>query len=338
MSAAETSPRELQREILRGVSRSFYISVRLLPKQLREPVALGYLLARATDTIADTASISWNLRAEQLHTLAAAIQGDETAAAQVADLVSAFAPLQTNRSERALVHVLPQCLAWLNRTHHRDDIRAVLATINRGQLLDLERFGSASHIVALANENELLEYMWLVAGCVGEFWTSLCFANIDNFCDRPREEMLELAKQYGSGLQLINILRDAGSDLGQGRCYFPQTEIEAAGIFPSQLPESPLAFGRIFSKWLEAAEHGVDAGLEYSLAINNRRVRAATVLPALIGARTLALLRAAGVAALHEKVKIPRREVRGIVGGVAITLADRRSLERMFRKLSGRGD
>jgi hypothetical protein len=29
-----------------------YISIRLLPKALREPVALGYLLARTGDTIA----------------------------------------------------------------------------------------------------------------------------------------------------------------------------------------------------------------------------------------------------------------------------------------------
>eukprot|EP01034_Spumella_vulgaris_P003029 gene3029-3914_t len=37
--------------LLRGVSRSFYVSIRLLPGPLREPVAAAYLLARATDTI-----------------------------------------------------------------------------------------------------------------------------------------------------------------------------------------------------------------------------------------------------------------------------------------------
>ena len=40
--------------LLRQVSRSFYISVRLLPKRIRMAIALGYLLARASDTIADT--------------------------------------------------------------------------------------------------------------------------------------------------------------------------------------------------------------------------------------------------------------------------------------------
>src|ERR1700680_482903 len=40
--------------LLKGVSRSFYVSVRSLPRRIRMPIALGYLLARASDTIADT--------------------------------------------------------------------------------------------------------------------------------------------------------------------------------------------------------------------------------------------------------------------------------------------
>ncbi len=53
--------------------------------------------------------------------------------------------------------------------------------------------------------------------------------------------------------------------------------------------------------------------MEYSRAIKNRRVRAATVLPALIGARTLALLNASGPAALQRIVKVARSEVRAMI-------------------------
>ncbi len=45
------------RQILRGVSRSFDLSIRLLPSALQSPVAIGYLLARATDTVADTTAL-----------------------------------------------------------------------------------------------------------------------------------------------------------------------------------------------------------------------------------------------------------------------------------------
>ena len=45
--------RELAR-LLKGVSRSFYLTLRVLPKGIREPVGLAYLLARAADTISDS--------------------------------------------------------------------------------------------------------------------------------------------------------------------------------------------------------------------------------------------------------------------------------------------
>ena len=60
--------------LLRSVSRSFYLSIRILPAPLREPVALAYLLARATDTVADTARISGTLRAETLAKIEGAIR------------------------------------------------------------------------------------------------------------------------------------------------------------------------------------------------------------------------------------------------------------------------
>ncbi len=40
--------------LLRDVSRSFYWTVRILPGAIRPQIGLAYLLARATDTIADT--------------------------------------------------------------------------------------------------------------------------------------------------------------------------------------------------------------------------------------------------------------------------------------------
>ena len=51
--------------LLRGVSRSFYLSIRLLPEPLREPVSAAYLLARATDTVADTARMPAAMQRDQ---------------------------------------------------------------------------------------------------------------------------------------------------------------------------------------------------------------------------------------------------------------------------------
>jgi farnesyl-diphosphate farnesyltransferase len=332
-ASSHSSARQLQTAILRSVSRSFYLSVRLLPAQLREPVALAYLLARTTDTVADTARISGTFRRETLQTLSKAIQG-KASQASVVDLVASFAPLQEHEAERTLVESLPDCLEWLGRLETSDclDVRAVLEKITKGQMLDLQRFSETAEISALSTAADLDEYTFLVAGSVGEFWTRLCFRHIRNFAARPENEMLTLGKSYGMGLQLVNILRDAGADLRSGRCYFPEEELISSGLTSAQVLSEPERFQPIYQNWAGKAECGLESGMQYSCAIGNRRVRAATVLPALIGARTLALLREAGASALHRKIKVSRREVRRIIASIAIAFASRRKLDAIFRR------
>jgi farnesyl-diphosphate farnesyltransferase len=131
-------------------------------------------------------------------------------------------------------------------------------------------------------------------------------------------------------LQLINVLRDAGSDLRAGRCYFPEDELNTAHLTPSQIVSEPERFQPIYRMWLEKAKAGLVSGMEHSRAINNRRVRAATVLPALIGSRTLALLDAAGPSALQRAVKIPRREVRAMILSLVLTMISRRKMDAIF--------
>ena len=334
-TTAADSVRQLRGSILRSVSRTFYLSVRILPKRLRDPVALAYLLARASDTIADTTDLSVELRAEKLRVLARGIQGEALGDA-IVNLSASFVPLQKDESERALIESLQACLDWLEQSDviDREEIRAVLENINRGQLLDLQQFRDRNQVVALETSAKLDEYTYLVAGSAGEFWTRLCFRHVRNFATRNESEMLDLGKRYGMGLQLINILRDAGADLRAGRCYFPNEELAAARMEPSQILREPERFLPIYRKWREKAERGVEAGIQYSRAVRNRRGRAAAVLPALIGARTLALLRDAGATALHRKIKVPRREVRSIVLSLITSLASRSQIDAMFRQLS----
>lgn len=322
-------------EILSRVSRSFYLSIRVLPRRLRDPVSLGYLLARASDTIADTADIPIELRAENLNKLARGIQREALGDA-IVDLSATIAPLQKDKAERALIESLQPLLDWLERSEgeDREDVRAVLEKINRGQLLDLQRFPNPKQVVALETAAELDEYTYLVAGSAGEFWTRLCFRHLPKFTKRSETEMLHLAKSYGMGLQLINILRDAGADLRAGRCYFPNEELATIAMEPSQTVREPERFLAIYRKWREKAERGIADGMKYADAVRNRRVRIATALPALIGARTLALLREAGATALHRHIKVPRKQVRSITSSLALNLGSRSRINSLFRELS----
>ena len=317
--------------ILRSVSRSFYLSIRLLPQQLREPIGLAYLLARTTDTVADTTRIPRTLRMESLKMLANGVQGTSSRELVINQMAS-FVPLQENAAERTLLNSLPDCLEWLEQTGKadRDDIRAVLEKITHGQMLDLVRFNNPAEVRALQTASDLHEYTYLVAGCVGEFWTRLCFRHLQDFATLTQDEMLALGRRYGMGLQLINVLRDAGTDLRRGRCYFPDDELGVIGLSAAQILSEPDRFQPIFQRWREKAQGNLACGMQYSRAIRNRRVRAATVLPALIGARTLALLRKAGPSALNQTIKVPRQEVRSMVASLAIHLASHKQIDTIF--------
>jgi len=310
-----------QQELLRAVSRSFYLSIRALPRALREPVGLAYLLARTSDTIADCAGVEIGKRLALLDRFADAVVGKGELAGEWNGELAGLTD-----GEKNLLSAREEILRQLKELSDEDrrDVQSLLATITRGQRLDLTRW--SGELKALANADELREYTYLVAGCVGEFWTRICFRQAQGFTARSEADMLALGKNYGCGLQLINILRDAGEDLRVGRCYFPEDELRAANLAPEDLLDGPNNFLPIYQRWINEARRGLDAGMDYSIAINPARVRLATVLPALIGVRTLALLEERGLEALRTRVKISRGEVRSIVASAAITLANRSRL------------
>jgi len=339
-------------ELLKPVSRSFYLSIRLLPRALREPVALAYLLARTSDTIADSNATFAERRIELLDQFARAIAGkDQSIGKALKELLLSKqdGSQSSSRSrgtrtlpdlsseitegEKALLESAGTILRALKNLSPEDqrDVRELLAIITRGQRQDLTRWSGG--LSALANAQELLDYTYMVAGCVGEFWTRTCFRKVQSFTARLEADMLELGTNYGRGLQLVNILRDAGSDLRAGRCYFPEDELRAADLSASDLLDAPAAFLPIYSRWIAEARAGLDAGLEYAIAINPARVRVATVLPAMIGVRTLSLLEESGLDALRTRVKVPRSEVRGMIASTTITLASQSRLRRARAQL-----
>ncbi len=306
--------------ILQSVSRSFYLSIKFLPRPLRKPVSLAYLLARATDTIADTAAIPAATRLTTLLAFARVIAG-EAEFDPMAQTLGNFATQQSDPHERALIENLRGCIIWLAQLEpaDRDDIRAVLKTIVTGQELDLRRFGDPAAVTSLQTAAELDEYTWLVAGCVGEFWTKLGFRKAPPFATSSPNEMTKLGRDYGKGLQLINVLRDRSADRRAGRSYLPAQELATK-------PEA-----EVFAHWLDAAEEKIGAGIDYCAALTNWRVRFATALPALIGARTIALLRAADGG--EENIKVPRKMVYRILLGALLAAVSPVALRALFRRL-----
>ena len=183
-------------------------------------------------------------------------------------------------------------------------IRGVLETIVSGQLLDLERFGGAGEgrVVALENDGQLEDYAWRVAGCVGEFWTELGLHTLGGkFSQAEGEELRRLGGEYGKGLQVVNILRDLPADLAMGRCYLPVADPGDEGELMAE-----------FSRWRLRALGWLEAGFAYAGRLESRRLRAASVLPGMIGRETLLRLEGVTLEGLRGRVKVPRGRVYGM--------------------------
>ncbi|MGH8049007.1 MAG: squalene/phytoene synthase family protein [Chthoniobacterales bacterium] len=272
--------------LLRSVSRSFFLTIRLLPREVRDPIALGYLLARASDSIADTSGAEAERRVEALQQLR---HGDIARHA-----LAGILEKQENPAEAELLRQLPELLDQLDASRARERLEWVWGHILRGQVFDLVRFGADT---APLSAEELDEYTFLVAGCVGEFWTRLCAESLADFSNRAIEELVPDGIAYGKGLQLVNILRDRQGDAAIGRIYAPDDR---------------------FDEIKTQAHAGLEAGLRWVAAVNNGRVRFACLPPARIGLETLA-----GIHVDSGPVKISREAVRRVLAGAIPALWSR---------------
>ncbi len=304
-------------QLLKATSRTFYQTLRVLPSGIRPQIGLAYLLARTTDTIADTEIVPWEQRLQALRTLRERILGSHRRPLDFGEL----ARRQGSPAERELLERCEDSLAMLESFNAADQqrIHEVLETITSGQELDLGRFAGASagKIIALQTAWELDDYTYRVAGCVGEFWTKMCRAYLFPAAALDDGWLLANGVRFGKGLQLVNILRDLPADLRQGRCYLPEKELTAEGLTPADLLEPPNwgKFRPLYERYLGQAEGHLEAGWAYTNALPWRcvRVRLACAWPILIGVKTLARLRAGNVLDPQRRIKISRSEVKGLV-------------------------
>ena len=286
-------------QILKGVSRSFFLSLRLLPSPMRNAASLAYLLARSSDTLADAAAVPVARRLDALLAFADSVATGSLPPSWPQALLDAL----PDPRERHLLERVPALLIWLHGlpAAEADLVRDVVATIISGQQLDLQRFAHASRYqpVALPDAAALEDYAWRVAGCVGEFWTHLGVLTRGNrFSDCDPEILLARGRDFGKGLQLVNILRDVAMDLNAGRCYLPVAD-----------PTDRDALLASHAAWLERALPWIEQGNRYAQSLRLRRMRAATQLPALLASETLTRLRGANWATLQTRVKVPRHRV-----------------------------
>jgi farnesyl-diphosphate farnesyltransferase len=309
--------KQLLTSLLKDVSRSFYLTLRVLPGRIRPPIGLAYLLARTTDTIADTELVPLDQRLQALATLRERILGLRDRPLDLGDL----ARHQGSAAERRLLQQAEASLALLAALPPADQqrVRQVLDTITSGQQLDLRRFAGASaeRIISLRTDEELDDYTYRVAGCVGQFWTGICRAHLFPKAALDDAFLFANGVRFGKGLQLVNILRDLPADLSKGRCYLPAERLATRGLGPPDLlqPANEPRLRPLYDAYLAQAEAHLRAGWDYTNALPRRsvRLRLACAWPILIGVQTLRLLRSGPVLDPGRRLKVSRRQVQRLL-------------------------
>ena len=329
--------------LLKRVSRSFYLSLAILPRPLRRPIGLAYLFARAADTISDTRLIERGKRIVHLEALRAEFH--ESRPGRLEEIVSGAASRERAPAERVLLERLPECFAAYRALPEgdRDLVLKLLMTITEGMIEDLRLFPGEDEgkLAALETSADLDRYTYSVAGCVGEFWTELHVTHRPRFGIWDVRTMSQLGVRFGKGLQMTNVLRDIAHDLRNGRSYLPRQELHAIGLSPEDLldPGSVERLRPLLRKLLTVTLEHYDAGWQYTMAIPRAewRTRLACAWPLLIGLETLTLV--AGAENLLDPaatVKISRRAVYGILARSAFRVGSDRLLTRWYERLRHR--
>ena len=329
MMSAQSVERYLLHDVLKQVSRSFYLTLAVLPGCVAKQVGLAYLFARAADTIADAGRLDRSTRATLLGQLKHQFVQESCNGEEIKAIQAMTASQQEHPGERTLLEHLDRCFHVYEHLAPEDraEIRHVLPILISGMEMDLDRFPGESEtdLAALSSLEDLDDYTYRIAGCVGEFWTNIMYAHLPRIRRTwDKETKIRTGIRFGKGLQLTNILKDLSTDLRRGRCYIPLELLEPAGLEPRDLLDTRTmdGFSPVLHTLVQTALAHLDQGWLYATSIPRRdvRLRLACMWPILIALKTLHLLTTCdNLLDPARKLKISRLEVYRIIATSTLT-------------------
>jgi len=301
------------REILPAVSRTFALSIRLLPGDLGAAVRCAYLICRIADTLEDEPNLPAESKAELFDLLAACFDD----ARSVAAFVSAATPITGDPAHIRLVRHSDLVFAAFRLLP--DKTRQIVQLWIREMIAGMRKFVLAYPLgVRIQSLDEYKEYCYYVAGTVGYLLTDLWHEHSPSI-DAPRYAILrEGCRAFAEALQTVNILKDVARDAEhENSIYIPEQLLRAHGsthatiLAPDRARENRAAL----SEMIELAWHDLDQAKAYLLAIPRRAVsiRLFCALPLLFAYATLRdLTRSSDAPGRRSVVKISRSEVKSL--------------------------
>lgn len=214
-----------QKTILGSVSRTFALTIPLLPPTIEKVVGNTYLLCRIVDTIEDAADLSPASKQALSKLFLDAVLEKAPVSSFVEPCLIALKNY-SNQDELDLISHTPTVLRILH-TCSIDDQAAVsrcVSIMSDG----MSHFHNKQTQAGLKDLQEFEQYCYVVAGVVGELLTAIFSNHSPQFAKRI-EGQEDLAIAFGQALQMTNILKDSPEDRARGVSWKPanisQTEL-----------------------------------------------------------------------------------------------------------------
>jgi farnesyl-diphosphate farnesyltransferase len=206
-----------QKAILSSVSRTFALTIPLLPPAIEVVVGNTYLLCRIVDTIEDAAELSPTDKQGLSKLFLEAVLG----VIPVEDFVSpCLVALKgySNVDELDLIAHTPTVLRILHTFPDKDQaaISRCVSIMSDG----MSYFHGKQTQEGLKDLAEFEKYCYVVAGVVGELLTSI-FSNYSAGFAKQIHGHEQLAIAFGQALQMTNILKDSPEDRARGVSWKP---------------------------------------------------------------------------------------------------------------------
>ena len=323
---------DYQAKILPGVSRTFALTIPVLPGVLARVVTNAYLLCRLADTIEDDVALNDAQKTEFHARFVRVVQGEEPAEPFASDL----APLLSDRTladERDLVRNTAKVIRI---THAFSDAQRQALTNCVTIMCDgMPRFQRNKSSGGLPALRDLDEYCYFVAGVVGEMLTELFLLHCPSL-EPQRQRMLELAVSFGQGLQMTNILKDIWDDQLADTCWLPRAVFERHGfnLDSLKLAHDSESFAAGLDELIGIAHAHLKNALEYSCIIPKSEpgIRKFCLWALGLAVLTLRKIHANPSFASGSEVKVSRRTVKATVLSTNLALKSDRALRFLFNR------
>ena len=213
-----------QKAILGSVSRTFALTIPLLPPTIEVVVGNTYLLCRIIDTIEDAAELSPIEKQELSKLFLEAVLGAISVETFVSPCLEALKNY-SNVDELDLIAHTPTVLRILHTFPDADQaaISRCVSIMSDG----MSHFHGRQTQEGLKDLAEFEEYCYVVAGVVGELLTSI-FSNYSTEFAKQIEGHEQLAIAFGQALQMTNILKDSPADRARGVSWKPASMTQTA--------------------------------------------------------------------------------------------------------------